>query len=298
MACFHPLQAWQSLQGGSLSFVEIKDSRSLTVPCGQCIGCRLQRSLDWAVRIMHESSLYEYNSFVTLTYDDSKLLSPSLIYRDFQLFMKRLRFSRQGLGVRFYMCGEYGDNFGRPHFHACLFGVFFEDRELFKDLPSGHKLYTSKELDALWGKGFCSIGDVTFESAAYVARYVMKKVTGKPADEHYRYVDSDTGEVCQRVPEFCRMSLKPGIGADWFGKYGRDVFPADSVVIGNREVKPPRYYDKLLERSAEFGNVLRMDVECGRIERAMRTEADCTAARLAVREKVVKSRLSLSKRSL
>lgn len=293
MACFHPISAWQ-LEDGTVVFVERSSvARSLTLPCGQCVGCRLERSRQWAVRCVHESQMHDFSVFVTLTYDNDHLRSSSLIYRDFQLFMKRLRKAKGP--VRFYMCGEYGEGGSRPHFHACLFGVFFEDREVLKVLPSGSTLYTSEELKRLWPFGFSSIGDVTFESAAYVARYVMKKVTGSGAADHYLSVSAATGEVVERVPEFNRMSLKPGIGAKWFEKYAREVYPRDFVVLNGVKMKPPKYYDKVLEKT-DLGKAA--DVEFGRLQRMATAEYDNSPERLKVREVVTKSRLSFKKRSI
>lgn len=299
MACFHPLKAFQ-LEDGKIVFSDPGDARrDLELPCGQCVGCRLERSRQWAVRIMHESQMHDTSLFVTLTYDDEHLESYSLVYRDFQLFMKKLRKYFDGKGVRFYMCGEYGDNFGRPHFHVVLFGCFFDDREFFTELSSGSKLYTSKALAKLWGKGFCSIGDVTFESAAYVARYVMKKMTGTAAEQHYQLLDERTGEVIDRVPEFCRMSLKPGIGADWYEKFKKEVYPRDEVVMNGSKFKPPRYYDKRFDKDESFPMASKFDVELRRGQRIQDADpADRSVARLLVREACTKARLSFKPRGL
>ena len=219
------------------------------VPCGRCIGCRLERSRKWAMRCVHEASMHKDNCFITLTYDDFHLdPSGSLNVEDYQLFMKRLR-KHFGSGVRFFHCGEYGELYGRPHHHAILFNCDFYDKELiFHNVKTGFNLYSSNLLGTLWPFGLHSIGNVSFESCAYVARYIMKKVTGDLADSHYETVDLSTGEVSARVPEFNRMSLKPGIGADWIKRYNKDVYPRDVVIARGHESKPPRYYDKFLQR--------------------------------------------------
>lgn len=230
---------------------------------------------------------------MTLTYNSDSLSSISLVYRDFQLFMKRLR--RAFGPVRFYMAGEYGETHHRPHFHACLFGIRFPDLQLFRELPSGSKLYTSAILDRIWGLGFTSVGDVTFESAAYIARYCVKKITGAPAEDHYRAVDGETGEVVDRVPEFNRMSLKPGIGAPWLKRFVRDVYPRDSVRVRGVEMKPPAYYDKLFASWDAF------EFEAIQFSRVQRGEAfaeETTPARLAVRETVTRARLKFKKRTI
>lgn len=301
MACFRPVAAWRPVDpvtgqptGEKLVWRERPHTREIQIPCGQCIGCRLERSRQWAVRCMHESQMHEHNAFITLTYSDEYApRNMSLDYRDFQLFMKRLR-KRFG-SVRFYMCGEYGEQFSRPHFHACLFGIFFEDRQLFKRLPSGSRIYTSKTLEELWPYGFSSIGDVTFESAAYVARYIMKKVTGQRAEEHYQYLDMSTGELSQRTPEFTRMSLKPGIGAEWIKRYRADVYTTDGVIVRGVKCKPPRYYDSFLESVDPFA---REYLEFLRYERSKACADDSTEDRLAVREQVAKARLAFKKRTL
>lgn len=294
MACFSPLLAWQ-LESGDIVFAERgRVKRELKLPCGQCIGCRLERSRQWAIRCVHESQLYDNNVFVTLTYNDDNVpLDNSLNYRHFQLFMKRLRKLKRG--VRFYMCGEYGENYGRPHFHACLFNCFFDDRVVFRRLSSGSVLYTSAVLESLWPYGFSSIGDVTFESAAYVARYVMKKVTGEAAAKHYECVDSETGEIFQREPEFNHMSLKPGIGAKWYKKFRGDVYPRDKVIVRGLEMRPPKYYDKLLEAEPNIDSDL---IEFLRYERYKEFAGERTEKRLAVREAVTKARLKFKKRTL
>lgn len=297
MPCFHPNDAYQDGKRRLFFGRVVRGDvyRTLKLPCGQCVGCRLRRSAQWAVRCVHESRMHEFSSYVTLTYDDKYLpYDGSLQYKGehgFQRFMKRVR-RRFGNNVRFYMGGEYGDENGRPHFHAILFGVFFRDRKFHMYSPSGAPLYTSAELSRLWPFGFVTVGDVTFESAAYVARYVMKKVNGDAAFEHYKRVTSD-GEVIWLKPEFNKMSLKPGIGAPWFEKYGKQVFPRDEVVVGGRKMGVPRYYDQLLDRIDPEGfDYVRIDREI----RAMEFQADNTPERLAVREIVACAGLSFKVR--
>lgn len=289
MACFKPLRAWQSADGLVL-FTEGKNIvRELQLPCGRCIGCRLKRSRSWAIRCVHESQMHDSNSFITLTYDDDNF-NPSLIYRDFQLFMKRLRKANDGK-VRFFCCGEYGDETKRPHFHALLFGVDFVRSERI-----GKDLYRSVDLEALWPFGMSSFGAVTFQSAGYVARYCTKKVTGPRAQRAYERVDFDTGEVIDVAPEFGRMSLKPGIGYPWFEKYWKDVFLArDGVVMQGKTLPVPQYYDKLLER---MDLKLKNDKEYDRYIKSKEFEEDCTTERLGVREIVAEARLKFNKRKV
>ncbi len=298
MPCYHPLSAYQCVDG-SIVFYESKRHdivKSLSLPCGQCVGCRLERSRQWAIRCMHESQMHEKNCFITLTYDDAHLPSDrSLHYRDFQLFIKRLRKRYPGRRIRYYMAGEYGENFGRPHWHACIFGFDFDDKKLWKRTSANSLLYRSADLELLWPFGYSSIGDVTFESAAYVARYIMKKVTGKNAAEHYQEIDPDTGEIINRTPEFTKMSLKPGIGYEWYKQYTSDVYPHDYVIVRGKKVKPPKYYDKKykIDNPYEFDELLYI-----REKSAKLNYADNTLERLAVKEQVAKVKLQKLKRNL
>ena len=182
------------------------------------------------------------------------------------------------------MCGEYGEKDARPHYHALLFGYQFPDLKFWSRSPSGNALYRSAMLEKLWTLGNSLIGDVSRESAGYVARYCMKKVTGDLAEEHYRV--EENGVVYQRVPEFARMSLKPGIGAEWFAKYRSDVFPHDYVVADGVKVPVPRYYDRLGKSEYELD-----EVKFRREQFARKHAANNSDARLAVREEVMKARL-------
>lgn len=297
MPCYKPLQAWQR-DNGEVVFVERGSiRRELSLPCGQCTWCRVQRSQMWAVRCMHEASLHKENCFITLTYADAP--ARGLRYRDFQLFMKRLRKARDGRSVRFYMCGEYGEDFGRPHYHALIFGERFDDRVFWRTSESGEKSYRSADLERLWTLGNSEVGDCTYQSAAYVARYCLKKVTG-PNAKYYYGVDPDDPSKFLRTPEFARMSLggregKGGIGSEWFSRYAGDVYPHDFVVVNGREVKPPKYYDKLFKKlEPDVFEELQMEREA----RGRSFMADNTPERLAVKEEVQKARLQFMKRSI
>lgn len=270
MPCFHPLSAYKTIipmkkngahsiyfrpPGGFASNIE-----PCTLPCGQCIGCRLERSRQWAIRCMHEAQMHQNNCFITLTFSpealDKRRHAWSLDVRDFQKFMKRLR-KKYGKNIRFYHCGEYGEKNGRPHYHACIFGFDFPDKELWKITETGHRLYTSASLEKLWPHGFSTIGDVTFESAAYVARYIMKKINGDMAKSHYAYdlYDEQTGELIIEEtlkPEYTTMSRRPGIGGQWFKNFIDDVYPHDFVVVNGKKMKPPKFYDNQLKLSRPY----------------------------------------------
>lgn len=256
MPCYSPRKCYFSLYpnpSGKRSVIYSKNSGAdrkspVTLPCGSCAGCRLERSRQWAVRIMHEASLYSSNAFVTLTYRDSDLPADfSLSKAPFQAFMKALR-NRLGSGIRYYYCGEYGEKFGRPHFHACLFNVSFPDQEPFK-MSNGIPIFRSPLLEDCWPHGYSSIGTLTKNSAAYVSRYIMKKRTGPQADAHYSFSHPITGEVMRRYPEFNDMSRDGGIGLGWIEKYFSDVYPFDGIVMEGVRSKPPRFYDLYCEKN-------------------------------------------------
>lgn len=229
----------------------------IKVPCGECYGCREQQSRDWALRIMHESKMHKENCFITLTYDPKHLpKGGSLLKRHFQLFMKKLR-RKYGKGIRYFHSGEYGENFGRPHYHAVLFGIDFYDREVFGISDStGEALYTSETLSSLWKKGFVQIGEVNFKSSAYIARYVTKKMLNT-IDEDYEYIDMETGEILERQKEYSTMSKGKsekgdkftGIGSSWIKKYWKDCYPKDFVTHDGFKFNIPRYYDKWMEEN-------------------------------------------------
>lgn len=304
MPCYYPLHGYRSRfknSNGKFYFtMKASDGHidlPMIVPCGQCVGCRLERSRMWAVRCVHEASLHKRNCFITLTFDDAHLNSDrTLVKRDFQLFMKRLRKSFPKDRIRYFHCGEYGEKFSRPHHHACLFGFDFSDKVLWS-VREGVKLYRSPTLESIWSNGYCTIGDVTFESAAYVARYILKKVTGDFNKRMERYavrVDFETGELICRLPEYVTMSRRPGIAHDWISKYGSDVYPDDFVVIRDGiKVKPPKYYDAIYD---ENGGDLD-HVKSARKSRAYERKEDNTDARLDVKEQVLKLRINKLKRS-
>lgn len=250
----------------------------VTVPCGKCVDCRLSYARDWSVRCMHELQTSEFGGcFVTLTYDDAHLPADhSLHYEDFQLFMHKLR--NRYPRVRFFMCGEYGDGFGRPHFHAILFNVVFPDL-VFHKVEGRVRLYRSDELARIWANGFVTVGAVTRHSASYVARYSLKKITGSAAGSAYQFVIPETGEVVDREPPFSGQSLKPGIGFDWFMKYHSDVFPVDNVVVDGKRFPVPRYYRKLQERIDAVG-AERLKREHRAYARVARVHADNAERRL------------------
>lgn len=290
MPCFSPIAAFQRSTDKQIYFALPPEARlpsvynqfkPISLPCGKCIGCRLEHSRKWAVRCVLEASCHAQNCFVTLTYADEHLPPDgSLCKRDLTLFLKRLRKSRPGQKIRYFACGEYGERLRRPHYHLILFNYLpddmtFKPEKLLSDdsfhnnwmrpysaleLPKARNeahlrdataktfaaeplatdavgVTYSPELMNIWGKGLVAVGRVTFESAAYVARYCLKKINGDKAEEHYH----------GRQPEYVVMSRRPGIAADWFNEFRNDVYPADCVFSRGHRCKPPRYFDNLLQ---------------------------------------------------
>jgi len=247
------------------------------VPCGQCVSCRLNRSRIWAVRCLHELELHDKSCFLTLTYNDDNLvygggINATLVPRDLQLFFKRFR-KVAGNGLRYVACGEYGERSGRPHYHAIVFGYDFEDKT-YHHTEDSYDLYTSVTLDRIWGHGSCLIGDATFESASYVARYVMKKRLGKTSEEY---------EKEGITPEFVVMSRNPGIGGEWYDKYESDVFPRDNISVRGHDSVPPKYYTRRFEASHPLDI---QDVKAKRVQRAQDNWEQNEPKQLKVRERV------------
>lgn len=308
MACFHPLLGYRARArnpSGKYSIVftpkEAFHDLPINIPCGQCIGCRIERTRMWAVRMMHEASLHEDNCFITLTYSDENLPpGNNLTVSHFQDFMKRLRARIQHDAaknhttpptVKYYHCGEYGEHYQRPHYHACLFNFDFPDKYKYK-IVNDETYYRSPLLEELWPNGMSMVGDVTFESAAYVARYITKKITGKMAHDHYTFQDPDGNEV-SIVPEYATMSRRGGIGLDWYKKFKRDLYPDDFVVIKGKKVRIPKFYDSKYE--AEHPDEYRKL----KIKRALTgsTHAENnTHDRLLTREKILKLKAEKLKR--
>lgn len=314
MSCFHPLPAaiaYDGRSGKTCARVLRRGERVLDetgrpdymeLPCGRCIGCKLENSRGWAVRMMHEAQLYDANQFVTLDYDPEHLpVSRSLEYRDFQLFMKRLRKEVRGVSrgpsgkfpIRFFCAGEYGEKFRRPHWHAILFNMVFGDQVQFVN-----GTYRSSQAESLWGRGSVVIDAVTPRSCAYVAGYTLSKRYGSRSAESYEdVVNVVTGEVSSRRPEFCTMSRRPGIGSWWYDRFSSDVFPADRVVVEGEERKAPRYYWRKFQQTAD--PLLVAQLEAARVERARAVPVEESSERRRCdREAVARSRLkTFSERS-
>lgn len=315
MTCVNPMTAWRSIYvhpvsgKNKLAFkfhpTETVPGSELKLPCGGCIGCRIDKSRQWMLRLMHESKQHTQKSFLTLTYSDLNLPPQgNLRHRDFQLFMKKLRKETNGIfkkedpkyiTLRYFMCGEYGDTTGRPHYHVILYGCDFADRKKHSKGSQGDQLWTSPTLDRIWGLGDCYIGNVTHESCGYVARYVMKKVNGALAEEHYSRVDESTGEYYLLTPEYIRCSNRSGIGKQHYEEYKDDLYPSDFAISKGNKLPVPKYYDRLLEREdPELLETLKQR----RKERAEENSANNTRARLDAKKQILQSKIRQLKRQL
>lgn len=301
MPCYYPLYGYKSkittpngkrklaftAQSG---FTDLK----MSVPCGKCIGCRIDRSRMWALRCAHEAKLHLENCFITLTYNPENLPEDTgLVKKHLQDFFRRMR---KNVGnFRYFACGEYGEKDGRPHYHAIIFGLSFNsDRKFFKKSPAGYDLFISKQLQDQWPFGFASVSPFSYTAAAYTARYILKKVGGSNANNHYQRLNLRTGELSLVTPEFALMSLKPGIGHGWWEKYKGDAFPSDFLVHDGKKHVVPRYYTNLLKKedSASHGKIIL------KRKRAMKAMAhDNTPDRLYVKEEVKLSKIKQLSRS-
>lgn len=319
MSCVTPIEAFRG--AGRAIVFDRRFSLSkvpFNLPCGRCIGCRMEKARQWGMRCVHEAKMWKDNCFVTLTYDDEHLpVAGSVCYRDVQLFMKRLRKAKRSSvsnPLRFFLGAEYGETNRRPHYHALFFNCGFSDKLFLFNNARKEPLYTSAELTRLWGLGHCSIGEVTLDSAVYCAKYAMKKInisekSGAEVRAEYerRYVvfDSD-GVVYERAKEFAIMSRRPGIGATYYDTYGSEIRNLDSVVINGREVKPTRYYDlrglQALGDAHDDNSILCKCLACanGRARRrgAVLGAADNTPERLLVKGKILQIAADKKERKL
>ena len=278
MPCYSPLKGYKDRETGGLTFRRERGSEKMEVACSQCLGCRLDYSRMWALRITHECSMHEStggNCFITLTYrekwecDEQQLVNKyhvpddwSLDHSHIQKFLKRLR-HKFPQKIKYFVVGEYGNvcehgidlelvgcplcNVGRPHYHAILFNCSFSDLVSYGS-DHGELRYTSPLLESTWKYGFVDVDEANFDSAAYCSRYALKKVTGAMADDHYMRISEDG--VCSWIkPEYARMSRNPGIGKDWFEVFHGDCFPSDTCPRpGDSPVYGmPRYYEEIFK---------------------------------------------------
>ena len=230
--------------------------------------------------------MHDDSQFITVTYDQEPL-DGSLYPPDFRNFIKRYRNHISPKKLRYFHGAEYGDLLQRPHHHACIFGHDFTDKEIFNECE-GIQTYYSPTLEKIWGHGFATTSELTLQSAAYVARYCMKKITTSQQSEekhyaHYETTCPTTGEIKTLLPEYATMSRRPGIGKDWYDKYHSDIFPHDNTIYKGKNIKTPRYYENLLRSTDETTYNI---VKENRKILALRHKSDNTPSRLRAREKV------------
>lgn len=297
MPCYGPLTAYRPKASANDKRLVFKKADSETgvgikIPCGKCPGCKLEHSRQWAVRCMHEKRLHTDSCFVTLTYSDDNLPpGNTLVLADLQNFLKRLR-HETGAGLRFFACGEYGSRTSRPHYHLLLLNSDFADKKPVSR-GSAYSLYESASLSRLWTAGHHSIGDVTFESAAYVARYCMKKnQNGKTVSDG-------------RLPEFITMSRRPGLGAGYFDRFRSELITHDTIIVNGVAAALPRFYDnKLAGLTDAFTENTGLHVGFELVKARRRRKilwsqrADNTVSRLRVREVVALAKLRLKGQTL
>lgn len=334
MACYHPLHAklvpgQKSVNGKAVyRFLRwddphYSDSDIVLIPCGKCVGCRLEYSRQWANRCMLELQYHDSAYFVTLTYDDYHVprsyysdpatgeAQPSLTLskRDWQLFMKRLRFAFPDDKIRFFMCGEYGPNTFRPHYHAIIFGLHLTDLVPWSRSDQGYQYFRSASLERCWSVkteidglngekcvtplapiGYCLVGEVTWETCAYTARYIMKKLKGPEAQFYSDF---------NLQPPFVLMSRKPGIARQYYDEHP-DMYDYDYINLktdkGGRKIRPPRYFDKLFdvdnpEKLAEIKEIRKKQAEAAQIAKLSRTTLDPDLY-LEVEERNLQARIS------
>jgi len=316
MPCYHPITAYYAKsvnKSGKRSLVFSLDKAlvpvKVPVKCGRCIGCRLDKSKEWALRCVHEAQMHSENCFITLTFNED-YVKGSVDPQDLKLFLDRFRKRISPRRIRYFACGEYGEKYLRPHYHMCIFGFDFPDKVLISQ--GHHKLYSSEMLSDLWSYGFSSIGDLTFDSAAYVARYVLKKLNS--SDNVYQDM-VDYSKACSewkddkffsgvlrspssvikdlsyagRRPEFVRMSLKPGIGSAWYDQFKSDIYPGGFAVLpSGKKSSLPRFYDLKYDTENSLDMAL---MKCYRIAKATNCN-DNSVDRLIVREEVKLSKIN------
>lgn len=275
-------------------------------PCRKCLQCRLEMSREKALRATHEARMFENNCFITLTFNERSLHDHmpcvdglfSLDRKIIQDFIKRLRHAFSPSLLRVFGCGEYGEacavcrksrracnciryvqDLGRPHYHLCVFNCSFLDRKLIGSKDK-FRYYSSEKLSKLWRFGFSMVCDFSFETAAYVARYNLKKINGVNAEKHYK----------GRLPEFPIYPTRGGgLGKPWFEKFGKsDVFPTDSCLARNVKCGVPAYYDRLRDRIDPEGLA---KAKLLRSQNAKKRLEDNTFARLQDKERCVASKI-------
>lgn len=289
-----------------------REEDAVSIPCGQCIGCRLDYAKQWQARILCELQMHDKETchFITLTFDDDYIAEQcnlgcdsngevgpvqfSLSKRHLQLFMKRLRKMFPDQRIRFYGVGEYGSKSYRPHYHVIVFGLRLPDNDLkiYKRSSRGYSYFFSDAIFACWPYGFNVVAGVTAESAGYTARYMLKKQKGE---------DSVCYDDYNIQAPFSLSSRKPGIGYSYYEENKGKIWENSNFVIptekGSKSFPPPKYFIRKFEeqnpgfiqvRSEIFQDIAR---HSARLEQ-FQTDLDELEI-LAVKEREIKSRTKI-----
>ena len=273
MPCYHPLNAIKTDQQKTVNgkdkiifikdktkYMQLPDDIKIQIPCGQCIGCRLEYSRQWANRCIIEAKQWEHNYFITLTYatqhlpiqttlntdtgelTETETLNPKHLKKFLKDVRRYYKYHYNHDNIRFFACGEYGEKNGRPHYHILMYNLPITDLIPYAKNHIGQQRWQSAQIEKIWGKGIIDIGTVTWESAAYTARYIIKKQTGAAAAEAYK----------TKQAEFTRMSRMPGIAKDYYDTNKYKIYENDEMIINKadgsaRKIKPTKYYDRLFD---------------------------------------------------
>lgn len=300
MTCFHPIDAWKQTVAHldipakdyyalkKVSFKPVEKRQKIKIPCGHCLGCRLDHASEWATRCHIESKNWQNNCFITLTYNTPSLPLTkeglmTLRIRDLQNFFKRLRYyecgnekwininnSKLEAPIRYFACGEYGPKGGRPHYHAIIFNWKPKDLKFYKYNKYKDPIYTSKTLQKIWGNGFVTVEDVNYHTAGYVAQYTLKKagISGEKREYTNEFhfiekIDERNGKPFLyaqntlkkrkkiKEDEFIVMSRAIGIGRLYWEENKEKIKQNSGIMIKleNIIIKPiPKYFKKLWER--------------------------------------------------
>lgn len=237
MTCINPRVAYKK-SNGQYTLKAISDNAvitgGITVPCGQCMPCRISKTQEIATRMVHESYMHKENCFITLTYADECLPKGNTVkVEHMQKFLKKLRRKIEPQKLRVAYIGEYGEITHRAHYHACIFGWIPTDLKPFKKNMHGDQLYTSETLLKTWGLGHVTVGQFNLTTAEYTAKYLIKSFIGKDKETYYK----------DREPPFIRLSRRPAIGLEFYEKYKDQLYSQDHTVLDGKVRKLPKYYD-------------------------------------------------------
>lgn len=270
MTCYHPIPAMQ--EGGRVYLGRPLVDTNLQLPCGTCIGCRQNRAMHWALRCHLEAQNHLDTCVTTLTYDDH-YLPPTIRRADLQLWLKRLRKNRK---IRYYACGEYGEQFGRPHYHAILFGLNAE----------------TKSIDNAWQRGITRTDNASIEAINYITSYTAKKagwyINRKRLNREER-LDPETGELYTWEAPFQIMSRRPGLGSHAKRYYQSWALYA---ISNGTKLNVPRFYKTAWEQLSN--NTEKEENEYQKYKHALqRHEHQLTEQQLETKEKIHHARQKL-----